>query len=201
MLLIAVGLMWWSAQGTPSSPKLALLVHAGRQSLTPNAEIPARANAKGAEAMALAPAAARGGVALRQELLQAARDGKLPPPPAVDLDLTLVNNGNRPVTIHIGAAVPTLSLEVHGDGVLRLPAPAAQIPAFLRPQTFRLQPGERHVFHIDRLVAGSAGALEYVYLTQPGEYAVTARLRLTADGEPVTVTGPAVSFDVTNAGR
>jgi hypothetical protein len=133
---------------------------------------------------------------LRRDLLQAQRQGKLPPPPAVSLELVLVNSGNRSVQVRLGDAAPTLSLAIKGDGVVRMPAPDAATPRFLQRQTLHLGPGERHVVSIDRLIAGSRDKLEYVYLTEPGDHMLTAQLRFTADGRLVTVTGTPVRIKI-----
>jgi predicted anti-sigma-YlaC factor YlaD len=206
VFLIAVGMIWWlppwDPNGRASEPQFALLVHAGKEALKIDQQRPVRAPGpapvedKGVEAgLALAAPA---GAALRRELLKAQREGKLPPPPAVALELALVNDGKRPVEVRLGDVVPTLELELQGDGVLRLPADQAPAPEFLQPRSLQLEPGQRHVIHVDRLVAGSRGQVEYIYLTEPGEYTLTARLRLTAGGQVVTVTGTPVRIKVGN---
>jgi hypothetical protein len=202
VILLAVGLVWWlpvrDANRKADEPQFALLVRAGEGpvKLVPPLRDSAAPGNKGLEAMAVRVPGSKNGEALRKELLQAQRDGDLPPPPAVSLELTLVNNGERAVEVRLGDASPTLTLEVPGDGILRIPAPGAEVPAFLRPRSLRLGPGESSVISIDRLVAGSAGELEYIYLTEPGEYPVTARLHLTADGQALTVTGTPVRIKV-----
>ena len=143
--------------------------------------------------------AARNGEALRRDLMQAKRDGKLPLPPEVTLELALVNTGKGPVEVRLGDAAAELSLELPGEGVIRIEAPPeAKQPDFLRPQTLLLDAGKTHVIHIDRLIAGSPGKLDYIYFTEPGEYTLTARFRLTADGRIVTVTGEKVRIKVGN---
>jgi hypothetical protein len=202
LVLIAVGLLWWQPQWhtnpIASESQLALLVRADTPRLRIDSQVPARATAK-AEAPPVFPLAAPSGAALRRELLKAQRDGKLPLPPAVALELTLVNTGPRTVELRLGDVAPTLSLDVQGDGVLRIPAPAADPPSFLKNQTLQLKPKEQHMIRVDRLIAGSQGRLEYVYLTEPGEYTVTAQLRLSADGRGVvTVTGAPVRIMMAN---
>jgi hypothetical protein len=196
LLLITVGLTWWSWQtdGVDVGPQLALVVRGDGGPFKIDAAVPARSTDKRVETVA--PATAPSGEALRQELLKAQRDGKLPAPPAVSLELALVNEGKRPALVRLGDVEPMLTLDVQGDGVLRLPAPDADPPAFLRPQSLQLKPGEQHIFDVDRLVAGSAGRQEYIYLTEPGEYTVTAHMRLTADGKIVTVTSAPIRIRV-----
>jgi hypothetical protein len=207
LLLIAAGLIWWLPQWNTDrsafGPQFALLVHPGKQAFTVD-QAPARSTDKpqaplkdkGPEAVAVMPLAAPSGEALRRDLLKAEHDGKLPPPPAISLKLALVNNGKRPTHVRLGDTEPTLSLEVQGAGVLRIAVPDAAEPEFLKPQSLQLEPGKSHIIQIDRLIAGSRGNLEFIYLTEPGEYTLTARLRLIVDGQVVTVTAEPVRIQV-----
>jgi hypothetical protein len=200
MFLVTIGLMWSVPKGDQerggAEQQFALLVQSGKQA----AEIdqqpargkdfpPALLKGNEAEAMIVKAPGQRTGNEFRSELKQAQREGKLPPPSPVSLELALVNKSQRPMEIRIGEATPILSLDVQGEGVVRLSAPGAEPPDFLRPRLLRLEPGESSAFHVDRLIEGSPGALEYIYMTEPGEYLVTARLRLLARGQIVTVTG------------
>jgi hypothetical protein len=201
VLLMAVGLVWWlgwpNLDGSRSGPQIALVVHAN-ESLRLPAVVPGRAFSKNVEAMPAKPLAAKSGDALRRELLEAQREGKLPPPPAVALRLTLVNNSKRVMEVRVGDADPMLSLEIEGEGVLRVPVPEGQAMGFLQPETRLLEPGQQHDIFIGRLVAGSPGKVEYIYLTEPGEYRVTVRLRVTVDGRESTLMGGPVPIHVQN---
>jgi hypothetical protein len=197
MFLLAVGLLWQLPHNQQTiEPRFALLVQAPMRAAHPSADKGTAERAAGAESVAVIALGPRRGEALRRDLLQAQRQGKLPPPPAVALELVLVNSGNRPVEMRLGDAAPTLSLAIKGDGVVRMPAPDAATPRFLQRQTLHLGPGERHVVSIDRLIAGSRDKLEYVYLTEPGDHMLTAQLRFTADGRLVTVTGTPVRIKI-----
>lgn len=197
VLLLAVGLIWWlPRQPRETSPEFALLVRAAKLDVVPQA--PAKLDFKDAEALILLQAVARAGNTLRNELMQAERDGKLPLPPAVRLELAVVNRGKRPVEVRLGDAEAKLSLDLAGDGVIRLAAPGAEIPETLRAQTLRLEPEKQLVLQMDRLVAGTPDKLEYIYLTEPGEFKLTPSLRLTADGKAMTVTGETVQIKVRN---
>jgi hypothetical protein len=206
LFLIAVGLMlWapiWDTDRRGSGPALALLVHARKEIQAPELDKHQElVKGHAAQKVMVIPLAARGGAAFRRELDQAQRDGRLPLPSEISLELVLVNTGKRPVEVRLGDETPTLSLELTGDGVVRMSAPKAQKqeePDFLRTQALQLEPGKKHIFHIDRLIAGSRGNLEYIYLTEPGEYTLTASLRLTADGHVVTVTGTPLRIKVRN---
>jgi Putative zinc-finger len=204
VLLIALGVIWWfpkkDADQPGVEPEFALLVRADEQNLlVPMAKDAATPlNEKKLEVVVVQTRAELKGEAFRKNLIQAQRDGKLPEPPLVPLALTLVNTGKRPVQVHLGDRATELTLDLQGDGVVRMPAGEAAEAMFLKPQSFQLNPGEQHVLHIDRLIAGSLGRLEYVYLTEPGEYTLTPRLRLTADNRAVTVTGETVRIKVGN---
>ncbi len=206
LFLIAVGLMlWapiWDTDRKGSEPALALLVHTRKDFPAPEADKHQElAKGHAAQKVMVIPLAARGGAAFRRELDQAKRDGKLPPPPAISLELVLVNTGKRPVEMRVGDEASTLSLDIPEDGVIRIKVPQTQRPEepeFMRPQALQLDPGKQHVLHIDRLIAGWRGNLEYIYLTEPGEYTLTASLRLTVDGHVVTVTGTQVRIKVRN---
>jgi hypothetical protein len=197
LFLLTVGLMWMLPRWQPhtSEPDLQLslvLLDVGPEAkMGPAIEVRATRDpaaplkGSGAEAMAMVPAPGKTGEAFRSELLQAQRDGKLPLPPAFPLALALTNTGERRLEVRLGDVETELSLELQGQGVVRLPAVGVAEPEFLQSQTFQLAPGEQLVFRIERLIAGARGRLEYLYLTEPGDYDLIASLRVTANGTVV----------------
>jgi Putative zinc-finger len=197
LLLIAVGLAWWlpNRRDEPG-PSFALL--ATPRNPAPD-KIPALPIERVAEAKAVLVRGVQSGKEFRDDLVKAQQKGKLPLPPAIALDLALVNTSEREVEVRLGDIVPTLELDLPGDGVIRIAAPDASTPDFLRPQSLHLGPGQQHIIHIDRLIAGSHKKLEYIYVTEPGDYTLTARLRFTVAGKTMTVSGPAVSIKTDNA--
>jgi hypothetical protein len=206
LLLIALGVIWWFPKNDGGQhdqpefePEFALLVRPDEQQrLAPLAKNAIPLNEKRLEAVAVHVRAEMKGEAFRNILAEAQREGKLPEPPLVPLALTLVNSGKRPVHVQLGDAITELTLELQGEGVVRIPAGETTKATFLEPQKFDLGPGAQHILHIDRLIAGSLGRLEYVYLTEAGEYTLTPRLRLTADNRAVTVIGETVRIKVGN---
>jgi hypothetical protein len=201
LVLIAIGLILWlpSWTGDPKPHELAfaLLVQTRRGPPAPGSDkIPDQLKGDKLEALTVKALAARGGKETREDLIKAQRDGKLPLPQAIALDLALVNTGDRAAEVRLGDATPTLELDLPGDSVVRLAAPGAEDPEYLRPQTFQLAPGKSHVLHINRLIAGSPGKLEYIYVTERGDYTLTARVRLTVEGKVIPVPGPAVRIRV-----
>jgi Putative zinc-finger len=203
LILIAVGLIWWLPKDGPNGKgpgaEFALLVRTSKEKLEIAPPLPAALKDKPGDAVAVVAIGKSEAVVLRRDLKQAQRGGKLPLPPAVSLELVLVNTGKLPVEVRLGDAAAQLSLELAGDGVIRVPAPDADTPDSLRSQTLQLDAGKEHVIPIDRLVAGSPGKLEYIYFTEAGEFTLTPTVRLTADGLPVIVTGAKVRIKVTNA--
>ncbi len=186
LFLLAVSVVWWLPTGGNAEPQLALLGPPGSQSF--ELRLPPRGRD--------AEPAVHNLEALKGELVQAQREGRLPPPDIAGLELTLVNNGKRPIEASWSGAAESLALDVQGAGVLRLPAPDAADGDVLRPRSIPLEPGERHVIPIRRLAAGSHGKLEYIYLTEPGEYTVTPHLKLTVAGRDLTLTGEPIRITV-----
>jgi serine/threonine protein kinase/WD40 repeat protein len=135
------------------------------------------------------------GEAFRRELSQAERDGKLPLPPPISLVLALKckDTATRGLNVQLGDEV---ALDIQGEGVLRIPATGEAEPEFLRPQTLRLEPGQIHLHRIDRLIAKEGDRLEYIYLTQPGEYALTARMPVMVGDRKLTVRSATIRFRV-----
>jgi hypothetical protein len=198
LFLMTVGLLWlWSTDQRGSEPALALLVRESEKiDVRALDNVPATFFVKGVEALVAPAPGGPGGVALRNELLKAQREGKPPAPPRVPLELRIKNVGNRPVRLQLGDSAAELLIDVQGDGVVRMPAAPAEEPEFLRRRSVSRDPGKELIVYIDRLISGSRGRLEYIYLTEPVDYAVTPRLRLTADGHVVTVVGETIHIKV-----
>jgi hypothetical protein len=196
MILIALSMVWWLPSGTTEKPQpsLALVVH-GRSPAPGPEKLPAVQKDNGAKAVAVIPLLTRG-KDLKDELIKARNDGKLPLPPAIALELEIVNTGKHALEVGIGHAAPTLELNLPVDSVIRIPVADAEAPEYLRPRQIRLEAGKKYVLHVDRLIAGSRGKLEYIYVTKPGEHLLTAKLHLTANAITVSVTAEPVRIKV-----
>jgi hypothetical protein len=127
------------------------------------------------------------GESFRRELRDAQLHDRLPAPTSVPLALAIRNSDKHAFEVRLGDANTVLSLDVNGEGVVRIPYTGDAKPSFLQPQSHWLAPGESRVIRIDHLVAGSTGRLEYIYLTEPGDSKLVALLRLWADGHPAIV--------------
>jgi hypothetical protein len=201
VLLVTFGLVLLLPRGEPpgEAPRLTLAVLVasteGPQSKgSPEtvARVPAKL-APGAMMAMIQQADGQTGAAFREELTRAQQAGKLPLPPRVPLELALTNSGTRPVEVELGG---TLGLDVEGKGVVRLSAEQAAPPDYLHPQTRWLAAGARWTVPVDRLIAGTPGRLEYIYLTEPGDYTVMARLSVRAGGREQMLTSPSVSVQI-----
>jgi hypothetical protein len=194
LVLLAIGLVWWlpnrNDQPIPQETQIALLVQPHERAKPDVAPGPLKE--KFGEQLTMKAFAMRS----KDELVRDKMEGKLPVPQAISLDLVLVNTGSSAAELRLGDAKPVLELDVQGKKVDRIEAPGAETPAFLQPRTITLAPNERQSLHIDRLIAGSPGKLEYIYFTQKGEYTLTARIHLRAAGKELTVSGPAVRIKV-----
>jgi hypothetical protein len=204
MLLLMLGLTWllprWpSEESRPGLQLAAVVVPEGQRKVGVRAsghvEAPSAAVVEKAQPEVVLPLMGPKGAALRQELLGAEAVGKLPPPPEVPLALVLKNSGRRPVHVRLGD-MAKLSLEVQGDGVLRVRPAGASEPGFLHLDRLVIPPGGQRVFPIDRLIAGARGQLEYIYLIEPGQYTLTAHLRLRVDGRVVTLASERIRIKV-----
>jgi len=122
-----------------------------------------------------------------------------PPPPAVTLSLVLTNSGNAPLHVRFGPPGTGLVLQLHGPGVVRIPAHAAPTPAFLRARAVTAERGDPYVFRVDRLVDGRPGEVEYIYLTEPGDYTLLPRLDVIANDRVVTARSGAIAIRVQQA--
>ncbi len=201
LLLVMFGLVsllpWGEPPGEGPQLTLAVLVASagGPQSKgAPDsvARVPANL-APGAMVPMIQQADGQTGAAFREELTRAQEAGKLPLPPRVPLELALTNSGTRPMEIELGGR---LELDVEGKGVVRLPAEQAAPPDYLHPQTRWLAAGARWTVPIDRLIAGAPGRLEYIYLTEPGDYTLTARLNVRVGRREQMLTSPRVSVQI-----
>jgi Putative zinc-finger len=128
--------------------------------------------------------------------LQEVRGGEPQRPPAIGLGLELENTGIKQLDVRLGGADAELRLDVRGTGVLRRVAPDQESPALLQPQALRLAPGERRWLRIERLIAVSGKRVEYVYLTEPGEYTLTIRLRAVVNRVPVILTSGPIRINI-----
>lgn len=198
MVMLAVGLVWlpqiWQGEGAPEL-QLTMLEFRGNALEKGDLAVGVRANPEPAPVLMEFPAntiivalpSTQLGEPFRRELRQAQRDGRLPPPTPVPVSLVLRNAGKYAFEVRLGDPATALTLDVTGEGVVRIPFTGAARPAYLQAQSHWLTPGQSHEIKIDRLIAGSAGRLEYIYLTEPGDCKVLARLRLWADGRPAIV--------------
>jgi hypothetical protein len=210
MAMLAVGLAWlpqgWQ-RGSIADLQLTALTFPGDALEKQGVAVAVRAGPEAAPAftkliantltVSLPPAQL--GETFRRELRAARLHDRPPAPTPVPLALAIRNTGKHAFEVRLGDSTTELSLDVKGEGVVRMPYVGDAKPAFLQSQSHWLAPGESQVIRIDRLVAGSAGRLEYIYLTEPGDNTFVARLRLWADGRPAIVESDPMHIQVGSA--
>jgi hypothetical protein len=60
----------------------------------------------------------------------------------------------------------------------------------------RLAPGEKHFLRVERLVAGARHQLEYVYLTESGDYTLILNVRALVNRQPRVLTSETICLHV-----
>ncbi len=194
-VLLTFGLFGWLGPGEPGSPpalQLAAVLNPPPAAFAPEAKV-AR-NEFSPKALDAAKQAATvyplklGGKSpaeYRAEVRAAARTGLPPPPPAVDLELTIRNPGRDVLSIRLDDPATELLLDLQGPGALDAPAPNAPDP--LGGQgAIRLAPGGAFSIPIRQLAYGPLGTVHYLYWTEPGEYTLTVLLRAAVETDTHT---------------
>ncbi len=104
------------------------------------------------------------------------RAKELPPPPAVELALQIRNTSSAEQVLHFEDERTRLSLELSGPGVLRREAGNQGLP--IPSEAMRLRPGATETVWLHSLRDGVRGRIQFLYWTEPGDYALTIRLRV-----------------------
>lgn len=100
--------------------------------------------------------------------------GPVPPPPAVDLRLTVTNTSKKPIEVWKSGDPIVVSLTLKGPGVLEAKPALAFTADFKLPMATELEPGKSLEFPLKALVGGFRGASDYTYWIEPGEYELVA---------------------------
>jgi hypothetical protein len=211
MLLVTFGLALWMLSGSDGQPAIALTVAMApmpdnemtRENMKMQTLVaPARAVEermvakfdKQENTLILPPG--QSGKEYRQSLRRQ-RPDELPEPPSLPLELTLTNNESRSLDVRVGEEAQ-LALEVQGpaEGVVRLPGPKSEQTTFLPRQSLWLMPGKQRTLRVERLIEGSREHIDYVYLTEPGEYTLTIQLRAVVGRELMWMTSAPIHIHV-----
>ncbi len=111
----------------------------------------------------------------RQALKDAAKDGRYPPAPAVDLVLELRNTGDKEVQVWTSGDPVRLMLDLKGKGAVNEALKGiAFTTIFIMPKATTLAPGKSVEIPIKGLAYGMRGASHRSYWLEPGEYTLTA---------------------------
>jgi len=102
--------------------------------------------------------------------------GRIPPAPAVDLVLEIVNNTDKEVKVWTGGDPVQIHLELKGPGAVSIRPGLAFTTDFRGPVPSTIAAGKKFEMPISRLTHGFRGASMYSYWTEPGEYTLSATL-------------------------
>jgi hypothetical protein len=208
LLLVTLGLTWLfepaPLSGPPSGGGTLVALLAPREGgiKAPGMDVAHAALHPGPEATGMgtrsAVSARVAPILLRKELEEGKRTGRLPPPPAVDLDLWLHNSGPRDLVLLLEEGRFLFRIDLVGPGVERVPVPRDGRAPFAPPARVRLPPDATFVLPVVRLSEDIRGKVRYVYWTEPGRYTLAVRLEVHAEGRavPLTVTTPPVAVRV-----
>jgi hypothetical protein len=116
--------------------------------------------------------------------LEHKKEGELPLPPRVSLELTLSNPGPEAVVVQFDRA--DVQLDLRGPEVRREKANEARRA---KPDQRMIPPEGNTSVVLNRLVSRSRGEVVYLYPTLPGDYTLTAHIRVPVwrEGEPQNV--------------
>jgi hypothetical protein len=113
----------------------------------------------------------------RKALKEAAKTGRVPPPPAVDLELELTNTSTADVKLWTGGDPVQLNLALTGPGAETIAPLLAFTTDFRGPTATTLAPGKSVTIPIKSLKHGFRGGSQMSYWSEPGEYKVTATFK------------------------
>jgi hypothetical protein len=113
----------------------------------------------------------------KKEIKDGEKTGKLPAPPAVDLEVELKNTSDKNVEVWISGDATDLSLDVKGPGAMTVEGRKAFTTDFRLPKPMTLEPGKTYTFTVSSLSFGFRGAGKQAYWTEAGEYTIAASFK------------------------
>lgn len=122
----------------------------------------------------------RGGLTAAEyakKLADGKKSGKLPPPPAVELEVTVKNVSDRPVTVWVKGDPVVLALALKGKGAENVEPSLAFTLEFRAPEGVEIAAGKTHTFPVKALKSGHRGGSKFAYWTAAGEYELVATLK------------------------
>src|SRR5262249_30705320 len=103
---------------------------------------------------------------------------KVPPAPAVDLVVKVVNTSKDDVTVYVGGDPNLMTFELKGPGAATLPNTVALTSDFKLPKARTLKAGESFDIPVSRLMDGHRGVSRLLYWTEPGAYTLSVTYQL-----------------------
>jgi len=106
--------------------------------------------------------------------------GKVPPPVAVDLVVSIVNDGKKPVTITIGADNSEVLFNLQGPKVQYLRPLIATTREFRLGKPVTIEPGKSYDMPYTKLVDGFRNQSRNIYWLEAGDYTLSATYQMPA---------------------
>jgi hypothetical protein len=113
----------------------------------------------------------------KKALKEGEKSGKLPPAPAVELELELTNTSAKDVAIYTTGDPVMVEFVLKGPGAVTLKPLLAVTREFRVPRSMTLAAGKTYSIKLNSLRAGFRGISELSYWTEPGEYTLSANFR------------------------
>jgi len=112
------------------------------------------------------------------EFLKGKGLGKVPPPVAVDLVVSIVNDGKKPVTITVGADNSEVLFNLQGPKAQYLRPLVATTREFRLGKPVTIEPGKSYDMPYTKLVDGFRNISRNIYWLEPGEYTLSATYQM-----------------------
>lgn len=112
-----------------------------------------------------------------REMIKTAKPGTLPPPPAVDLEVTVTNTSDKDVTFWAKGDQVVLLLVLEGEGAVSVDTKKPVTLDFRLPEPLTLAPGKSHTYPVKSLAYGFRGIAQQAYWTDAGDYIMRAKLQ------------------------
>jgi hypothetical protein len=113
----------------------------------------------------------------KEALKKGEEEGKVPPPPAVEMTLELKNTSDKDVEVWVSGDPVVMTLELKGPGAVSV-KPRVFFPSiFIAAKPVKIEAGKTHSIPVTSLQYGFRNASMMAYWTEPGDYTLTASLK------------------------
>src|SRR5581483_7361232 len=106
----------------------------------------------------------------KKALKEAEKDGKAPPPPAVEMTLELKNTGDKDVQVWTSGTPVYVDLDLAGPGAVTIKPRLLRPAIVILPKPTTIAPGKTYSIPVTILKSGSRGNTNWSSWPEPGEY-------------------------------